>query len=162
MADQQPKDRQAHVSVSACPSTATGPVLAQPQLEQTPSGAKPLASMSADEVIRDVDCFVEANDLVEHRALFHQAAALARVHNKPGGFDAVEGLSTADKDVLLFEEQHKWASVPRMLYFLCAVCAGCAVVQGMDQTIINGAQVSSPHARERGGGGVEWCVCVCV
>jgi hypothetical protein len=30
-----------------------------------------------------------------------------------------------------------------MLYFLCTLCAGSAIVQGMDQTAVNGAQVRS-------------------
>ncbi|KEY66627.1 hypothetical protein S7711_01922 [Stachybotrys chartarum IBT 7711] len=54
--------------------------------------------------------------------------------------DDIEGLTQEEKDVLAFEDTHRWSSSPTTLYMLCALCAGCAVVQGMDQTVINGAQ----------------------
>lgn len=55
--------------------------------------------------------------------------------------DYLQGLPEEIKVALEKEITHPFRSPPRTLYFLCALCAGCAIVQGMDQTIINGAQV---------------------
>jgi hypothetical protein len=66
----------------------------------------PLAGLSKEEVLRDVDVFITEKGLDEHRDDLRKGALLARV----------------------------------ALYFLCILCAGSAIVQGMDQTAVNGAQ----------------------
>ncbi|KAJ6443154.1 MFS sugar transporter [Purpureocillium lavendulum] len=91
-------------------------------------GVNPLDLMTNAEVLADVEGFVTANGLDRHR------------ETSPHGFETLDELPEEDKDVLRYEEGHKWSSAPRMLYLLCALCAGCAIVQGMDQTVINGAQ----------------------
>ncbi|PNY23486.1 Arabinose-proton symporter [Tolypocladium capitatum] len=100
----------------------------------------PLAHMSNAEVIADADLFVEANGLVEYRDVFRKGGLVAKTHNRADGFENLTELAEEDKEVLRFEMQNRWRSSPRKLYFLCALCAGCAIVQGMDQTVINGAQ----------------------
>lgn len=100
----------------------------------------PLAGMSEEEVMRDVDDFVESRGLQEHREAFHKGALLARVNQRPDGFEYVDILSEEEKEVLRRETTSRW-SQPFMLYFLVILCAGSAIVQGMDQTAVNGAQV---------------------
>ncbi|XP_044717839.1 sugar transporter domain-containing protein [Hirsutella rhossiliensis] len=100
----------------------------------------PLETMSNDEVVADADRFVEENGLVEHRQLFRRGCLAAKTQNIPDGFEGLVELTEADKAILRFEIKHQWKSSPRKLYLLCALCAGCAIVQGMDQTVINGAQ----------------------
>ncbi|KAK7431352.1 hypothetical protein QQZ08_002123 [Neonectria magnoliae] len=100
----------------------------------------PLGHMSHDEIVADVDAFVIEKGLSDYRDVFRKGALLAKVHNSPTGFEAIDELSNADKELLRYENAHRWSSQPKMLYFLCALCAGCAIVQGMDQTVINGAQ----------------------
>lgn len=102
----------------------------------------PLEVMSNEEVIADADRFVEENGLAEHRQLFRRGCLAAKTQNMPNGFEGLDELTEADKAILRFETEHQWKSSPRKLYLLCALCAGCAIVQGMDQTVINGAQVS--------------------
>lgn len=104
----------------------------------------PLAHMSNAEIIADADVFVEANGLVEYRDVFRKGGLLAKTHNQADGFEKLTELTDDDKGVLRFEARNHWKSSPRKLYFLCALCAGCAIVQGMDQTVINGAQVGDP------------------
>lgn len=103
----------------------------------------PLKGMTREQILKDVDAFVEEKGLQEHREDFRKGALIAQVSNIPGGFEDVETLNDAEKDVLRREITHKW-SQPFMLYFLCTLCAGSAIVQGMDQTAVNGAQVDSP------------------
>ncbi|KAF6811763.1 MFS myo-inositol transporter [Colletotrichum sojae] len=99
----------------------------------------PLAGFTHDELIKDVDGFTETYGLTEHREDFRKGALLAQVINRPGGFETVPGLTDDEKAVLRKEVNHRWAQ-PFQLYFLCALCAGSAIVQGMDQTAVNGAQ----------------------
>ncbi|ODA79693.1 hypothetical protein RJ55_05287 [Drechmeria coniospora] len=109
-------------------STTTAPVL------------NPLAGMTNEEVLADADAFVRENGLVEHRDVFRKGALVAKTQNEVGAYESIAELTEDDKAVLRHEDGHKWRSSPPMLYLLCALCAGCAVVQGMDQTVINGAQ----------------------
>ncbi|ELQ37140.1 MFS hexose transporter [Pyricularia oryzae] len=48
-------------------------------------------------------------------------------------------LTDRERDVLQKEVTHKWAN-PGMLYWVVAICSLCAAVQGMDETVVNGAQ----------------------
>ncbi|KAF2160183.1 hypothetical protein M409DRAFT_60104 [Zasmidium cellare ATCC 36951] len=99
----------------------------------------PLTGMTEGDVIRDVDAFVDARGLSEHREVFHKGALLARVNQREDGFESVTQLTEGDKEVLRYEINHRWHQ-PFMLYFLVILCAGSAIVQGMDQTSVNGAQ----------------------
>lgn len=101
----------------------------------------PLTGMSEEEVIADVDDFVEAKGLQEHREAFRKGALLARVNQRADGFEYVSSVPEDEKAVLRNEIEKRW-SQPFMLYFLVILCAGSAIVQGMDQTAVNGAQVS--------------------
>jgi hypothetical protein len=100
----------------------------------------PLGGMTEEEVLRDVDAFIEARGLADKRETFHKGALMARVQNRPNGFEHIAMLSDEEKGWLRHEETHRW-SQPFMLYFLVVLCAGSAIVQGMDQTAVNGAQV---------------------
>merc|ERR1712000_554768 len=51
----------------------------------------------------------------------------------------IDMLTEEEKGTLRKEETHRWHQ-PFALYFLCTLCAGSAIVQGMDQTTVNGAQ----------------------
>jgi hypothetical protein len=72
---------------------------------------------------------------------FRKGALIARVGQRDDGFEYINILSEEEKDWLRHEATHRW-SQPFMLYFLVVLCAGSAIVQGMDQTAVNGAQVS--------------------
>lgn len=101
----------------------------------------PLKGMTQKEILEDVDAFIRQKGLEEYRDDFRKGALVAQVNNIPGGFEEIENLGESEKDILRRETTHKW-SQPFMLYFLCTLCAGSAIVQGMDQTAVNGAQVS--------------------
>ncbi|KXH42165.1 hypothetical protein CSIM01_12397 [Colletotrichum simmondsii] len=99
----------------------------------------PLVGLTHDEILKDADAFTEAKGLQEHREVFRKGALVAQVINRPDGFESVAALDEEEKAVLRKEVSHRWHQ-PMSLYFLCALCAGSAIVQGMDQTAVNGAQ----------------------
>lgn len=101
----------------------------------------PLIGMTDDEVLKDVDAFIETRNLTHKRDVFHKGGLMARVQNRPHGYEKIAILSEEEKGWLRHEDAHRW-SQPFMLYFLVVLCAGSAIVQGMDQTAVNGAQVS--------------------
>jgi len=100
----------------------------------------PLAGMTRAEVLADVDAFVDSKGLDEHREDFRKGALVAQVNNTPGAYEKIDILTEDEKAVLRKEETSRWHQ-PFALYFLCTLCAGSAIVQGMDQTAVNGAQV---------------------
>ncbi|KAK5088973.1 hypothetical protein LTR05_003197 [Lithohypha guttulata] len=100
----------------------------------------PLAGMSETEVLKDVDTFIDSRGLQDQRDTFHKGALLARVQQREDGFEYVDTISEDEKEILRRERTHRW-SQPFKLYFLVVLCAGSAIVQGMDQTAVNGAQV---------------------
>lgn len=101
----------------------------------------PLAGYSEEHVLADVDAWCVEKGLQEYQDEFRKGALIARVGQRDDGFEYVNQLSTEEKDWLRHEVTHRW-SQPKMLYFLVVLCAGSAIVQGMDQTAVNGAQVS--------------------
>lgn len=112
--------------------------------DRRPSAAallkNPLMGMSRKDILTDVDAFVDGHGLTEFREEFRKGALVAQVSNVSQGFEAISELSEVEKTILRRETTNKW-SQPFMLYFLCTLCAGSAIVQGMDQTAVNGAQV---------------------
>ena len=68
---------------------------------------------------------------------FELGAVLAQ---NPKAFEMVEGLSVDEQDVLRREITNRW-SQPRLLYLIIVLCSTCAAVQGMDETVVNGAQL---------------------
>lgn len=101
----------------------------------------PLVGMTREDVLADVDRFVEQKGIAEHRDVFRKGALVAQVSNQDGAFEHIDELDADEKAILRREITNRW-SQPFMLYFLCTLCAGSAIVQGMDQSAVNGAQVS--------------------
>ncbi|KAK4242093.1 hypothetical protein C8A03DRAFT_40516 [Achaetomium macrosporum] len=55
-------------------------------------------------------------------------------------YDAFPELTDREREVLERETTHKWSN-PSMLYWVIVICSLCAAVQGMDETVVNGAQI---------------------
>lgn len=68
---------------------------------------------------------------------FELGAVLAQ---NPKEFENVEGLSPEELEVLRKEVSSRW-SQPWLLYLVIILCSTCAAVQGMDETVVNGAQL---------------------
>jgi hypothetical protein len=99
----------------------------------------PLAGLSEQQVLADVETWCTEKGLQSDLESFRKGALIARVGQREDGFEYVDALSAEEKDTLRHEINHRW-SQPFMLYFLVVLCAGSAIVQGMDQTAVNGAQ----------------------
>ncbi|KAI0113753.1 hypothetical protein GGR51DRAFT_23344 [Nemania sp. FL0031] len=99
----------------------------------------PLSGLSPDELAQRGEDFCKKHGLTEEDDLraFRLGAMIAGNMNK---FDTIDSLTDREKDVLDREITHKWSN-PNMLYAVITICSLCAAVQGMDETVVNGAQI---------------------
>ncbi|OBA24368.1 hypothetical protein METBIDRAFT_37979 [Metschnikowia bicuspidata var. bicuspidata NRRL YB-4993] len=74
--------------------------------------------------------------------LFGKAAAVAR---SPSDFNSMEFLNEDEKVALMMEMTHKWR-IPRKLIEVIALGSMAAAVQGMDESVVNGATLFYPSA----------------
>lgn len=125
----------------------TDPEAPEPQLGHPKEASlgtllnNPLVGMTREQVVADVEGFIQERGLTEHREDFVKGALVAQVTNQDYAFEQIKELREDEKNLLRREITHRW-SQPFMLYFLCTLCAGSAIVQGMDQSAVNAAQVS--------------------
>lgn len=108
----------------------------------------PVDAIPMEHIEADVNEFVDNKNLLDYQHEIHMGALAAKIENIPGGISQITALTDAEREAILYEEEHPWKSSPLKLYLLCALCAGCAIVQGMDQTIINGAQVHTSYPQQ--------------
>lgn len=102
----------------------------------------PLAHVSHQDLMADVENFSKDNGMVDLTPLFIRAAQVAK---DPPAFESVEGLTDAEKEAIRNEVLHKWRQ-PKALFFTIILCSIGAAVQGWDQTGSNGANLSFPVA----------------
>ncbi|KAF5386171.1 hypothetical protein D9615_002387 [Tricholomella constricta] len=99
--------------------------------------ANPLLGLSQAKLIADGERFAKSHNLGYLSELFQKGALVAQ---DPLAFDSLPLLTDEDKEALRHEITHKW-SQPRMLYYLVILCSVAAAVQGMDESVINGANL---------------------
>ncbi|GAA6014407.1 hypothetical protein JCM10207_005450 [Rhodosporidiobolus poonsookiae] len=103
--------------------------------------SNPLVGKSEDDLRADVDEFVERANLTHVRELFYKAALVAQDRDN---YERLHQLSEDEKQVLREEKTHRWRQ-SRMLYYQVFMCSMAAVVQGMDETVVNGANLFWPQ-----------------
>lgn len=111
--------------------------------------ANPLRGFTHSELRRMGKKYALEHALVEpedYRA-FELGAVLAQ---NPTDYENVEGLTPEETNILRREFEHRW-SQPKRLYIVIVLCSACAAVQGMDETVVNGAQLF--YGKEFGIGG---------
>lgn len=98
----------------------------------------PLGHLTAEQLSRQGEEFCAQHGLTSEEDIraFRLGAMLAGNMNK---YDTLAGLTDRERDVLDRETTHKWSN-PGMLYAVIVICSLCAAVQGMDETVVNGAQ----------------------
>ncbi|KMU88114.1 hypothetical protein CIHG_05882 [Coccidioides immitis H538.4] len=96
----------------------------------------PLAQVSRHQLMADVERFCTRYNLMDHIDTFKKGALVSQ--NPDGALDLPE-LTEEDKVALRREKTHKW-SQPMALFHLTIMCSIAAAVQGMDETVNNGAQ----------------------
>jgi hypothetical protein len=79
----------------------------------------PLSSKTKEELLADVDEFVNKYGLMDFREDFHKGALVAQSSDE---VENMPDLSSEDKDILRREKIHRW-SQPWMLYWLCIMCS---------------------------------------
>ncbi|AGO13602.1 AaceriAGL277Wp [[Ashbya] aceris (nom. inval.)] len=115
-----------------------------------------LAQWPEEEVAAMGRAFAEKYGLPNDDDVFGRAAALAR---DPRNFGRIGLLTDADRAACEEEVEHPWR-IPRKLVHVVAASAMSAAVQGMDETVINGANLFYPRALGLGGGTVreDWLI----
>ena len=96
--------------------------------------------MTQEEVIADVDQFVQENGFQEQRDLLVKGALIAK---DPAEFESVPGITEEEIKVIRNEVLHRWWQ-PWRLYFTIVLCSVGAATQGWDQTGSNAANLSFP------------------
>ncbi|KAJ7594734.1 hypothetical protein C8J56DRAFT_927513 [Mycena floridula] len=99
--------------------------------------ANPLAGLSYDQLIADGEKFAKEHELGHLSAVFSKAALVAQ---DPTAFESIPLLDEDDKIALRREIDSPWDQ-PKILYYTVALCSMGAIVQGMDETVINGANL---------------------
>jgi len=102
--------------------------------------ANPLAGRSKESLYKEADTLADKYDLQDIQPLLRKGALVAQA---PVGFDEIQELSEDEKEALRSEFTHKWRQ-PKKLYLLVFACSMAAVVQGQDQSLINGANLFWP------------------
>ncbi|THC92806.1 hypothetical protein EYZ11_007708 [Aspergillus tanneri] len=102
----------------------------------------PLADLTPDEVLRDVEDFAHEHGLTYILPELQKGALIAR---DPDDFELVPDMTDAELTAIGDEVTHKWRQ-PMALYFTIILCSIGAAVQGWDQTGSNGANLSFPDA----------------
>ncbi|KAL9115012.1 MAG: hypothetical protein Q9227_001256 [Pyrenula ochraceoflavens] len=96
----------------------------------------PLASIRREKLMSDVQEFCEQNDLMDQLENFQKGALAAQAGSNA---HSLTELSDEEKHWLTLEHTRKWKQ-PWQLYWLASMCSLAAAVQGMDETVNNGAQ----------------------
>lgn len=100
----------------------------------------PLAGLGPERLKAMGETFANEHGLQEKSDLFSRAAILSQ---DPMAFESLDVLSDEEKNALRRETTHRW-SQPFTLYWLVTTCSIAAAVQGMDETVINGANTIFP------------------
>ncbi|KAI9690870.1 MAG: hypothetical protein M1822_008489 [Bathelium mastoideum] len=113
--------------------------------------ANPLRGKSEKELMDLGVEYAQTHALVspEDMRAFKLGAVLAAAPNK---FDNCPDLTQDELEVLRKEWSNKW-SQPPLMYIVIILCSTCAAVQGMDETVVNGAQIF--YAKQFGIGGTD-------
>jgi len=98
-----------------------------------------MSGKSPEEIDAAVNAVVSLGGLHEHSAMIKRGALL---HYYPDSIKASSGAeySSDEREAVTGEVQNRWKQ-PFMLYFLVTIGAMAAVAQGMDETVVNGAQL---------------------
>eukprot|EP00918_Siedleckia_nematoides_P069654 GHVU01151896.1.p1 GENE.GHVU01151896.1~~GHVU01151896.1.p1 ORF type:complete len:615 (+),score=34.93 GHVU01151896.1:263-2107(+) len=97
----------------------------------------PLAGKSIKELESDAERFCEANNLNQHVDAFRRGAVLAA---DPANVDRISNITAEEKQWIEYEKTNRWKQ-PLMMYYVAVISSMAAIVQGMDEAVVNGAQI---------------------
>lgn len=96
----------------------------------------PLANVTREKLMQDVEDFCQKYDMMDDVDILKKGALVAQ---RPHAYQEMNDLTNEEKIALDREHTHKW-SQPWMLYWLVCMSSMAACVQGMDESVNNGAQ----------------------
>jgi len=99
--------------------------------------ANPLAGYNHAELQEMGASYARKYGLDEYAEEFSKGAMLAQ---DPQAFETIPLLTDDDRNILRREVSHRW-SHPMSLYHMVVMCSVAAAVQGMDESVINGANL---------------------
>ncbi|KAF7350573.1 MFS domain-containing protein [Mycena sanguinolenta] len=102
--------------------------------------ANPLRGIPREQLLRDVDRFAEEKGLTHLSAELRKGALVAQ---DPQAFETIDILDEEDKYYLRRETTHRYHQ-RGTLYYMVIMSSLAAAVQGMDEAVINGAQIIYP------------------
>ncbi|KAG5359985.1 Arabinose-proton symporter [Yarrowia sp. C11] len=100
----------------------------------------PLSRYSRNELLEIASGFAIENGMGDKVDIFQKGALVAQ---DPTNFEKIDMLSEDDLYWLRREITHKWDH-PLKVYYIVVCCSLAAAVQGMDETVINGANIIFP------------------
>ncbi|KAH9934461.1 uncharacterized protein BXZ73DRAFT_45706 [Epithele typhae] len=99
--------------------------------------ANPLSGIPHERLMEDAAAFARTHGLEQYTHTIQKGALVAQ---DPAAFETLPMLDDHDRHMLRREFTHKWDQ-PFMLYYLVVMCSLAAAVQGMDESVINGANL---------------------
>ncbi|KIP10754.1 hypothetical protein PHLGIDRAFT_22040 [Phlebiopsis gigantea 11061_1 CR5-6] len=102
--------------------------------------SNPLVGVSVEQLLQDAEKFARDNGLDDHVEIIQKGALVAQ---NPEDFEDIDMLTEDEKAALRHEAKKPW-SQPKMLYYLVIMCSLAAALQGMDESVINGANLFFP------------------
>ncbi|KAL2375268.1 hypothetical protein RJ035_001314 [Blastomyces gilchristii] len=101
--------------------------------------ANPLAGLSHSTLMKRGGRYARQHQIGDEEDIraFELGAVLAQAPEK---YESVEGLTEKEMKVLREEFTNRW-SQPRLMYLVIVLCSLSAAVQGMDESVVNGAQI---------------------
>ncbi|KAJ7106524.1 hypothetical protein C8R44DRAFT_885817 [Mycena epipterygia] len=129
---------------SATNSRRSSHVQVDPSLKELTSAnaklANPLHGIPREQLLLDVDRFAEENGLKHIVTELRKGALIAQ---EPLSFETLDLLDDNDRYYLRREITHKYSQT-KTLYYMVIMSSLAAAVQGMDEAVINGAQIIYP------------------
>ncbi|KAG2065877.1 hypothetical protein BDR04DRAFT_1234315 [Suillus decipiens] len=102
--------------------------------------SNPLRGIPHDRLMADIEIFAQERGLTHLLPELKKGALLAQ---DPTCHDRLDMFSDEDKRILTEEVTHRWRQTPT-LYYMVVMSSLAAAVQGMDEAVINGAQIIYP------------------
>ncbi|KAH7882022.1 hypothetical protein F5I97DRAFT_2068794 [Phlebopus sp. FC_14] len=102
--------------------------------------SNPLRGIPYDRLMSDVEIFAKEKGLTHILSDLQKGALVAQ---DPESYNRYDIFAEEDKRILREEVTHKWKQTG-MLYYMIVMASLAAAVQGMDEAVINGAQIVYP------------------
>ncbi|KIY45000.1 hypothetical protein FISHEDRAFT_67245 [Fistulina hepatica ATCC 64428] len=130
----------AHFENKDAASLESASVRSSVHLDEDVRLANPLLQYSRPQLLQRAREFAKLCEREDLAPAFEKGAIVAQ---HPGAVETDAMLDESDRDYLRREVTHVWDQ-PKTLYYMTILCSLAAAVQGMDEAVINGANLFYP------------------